>query len=104
MLAMAGRSVLPLALLTALIAPTEALEVASNSPCLDKCNSDAAGTTEADIVCLDSAFTDTSNGSHFQSCVECELGSTAVDPSTGTSDMLWGLCTTLDCLPAQSWS
>src|SRR5271155_1335164 len=69
------------------------LHVTPNSPCLSQCSTDPDDTTPADIVCLDNEFTSTTNGSHFQQCVECELGSSAVDPKTGTTDAIWGLCT-----------
>ena len=72
---------------------TYSLEVTPNSPCKSKCASGASsGTTENDIVCLDSDFTSTATGAQFQQCVECELGSKAADPKTGTTDVMWALC------------
>jgi hypothetical protein len=68
------------------------LEVTPNSPCKSKCTTGNATTTENSIVCIDSDYTSTSTGSQFQQCVECELGSKAADPITGTTDVMWGLC------------
>ena len=68
------------------------LQVTPNSPCKSQCATGDSITTENDIVCLDSDFSSTGTGSQFQQCVECELGSTAADPKTGTTDVLWGLC------------
>ena len=72
------------------------LQVTPNSPCKSKCATGNAQTTEKSIVCLDSDFS-TGTGSQFQQCVECELGSTAADPKTGTTDVMWGLCKS--CMP-----
>lgn len=68
------------------------LEVTPHSPCKSKCASGNAATTENSIVCLDSDYNSTSSGVQFQQCVECELGSKAADPITGTTDVMWGLC------------
>lgn len=68
------------------------LQVTPNSPCQSKCNAGGAATTESSIVCLDSDYSSTSSGAHFQECVECELGSSAANPTTGTTDIMWALC------------
>jgi hypothetical protein len=68
------------------------LEVTPNSPCHSKCDPGNAVTTESSIVCLDSDYSSTGNGSLFQQCVECELGSKAANPTTGATDVMWGLC------------
>src|SRR5947209_3421740 len=68
------------------------LEVTPHSPCKSKCASGSATTTENSIVCVDSDYNSTAPGSQFQQCVECELGSKAADPITGTTDVMWGLC------------
>lgn len=68
------------------------LEVTPNSPCKSKCATGTAGTAENNIVCLDSDYNSTSSGAQFQECVECELGSKAADPVTGTTDVMWALC------------
>lgn len=71
---------------------SHALLVNSNSPCQSLCNAGGAATTADSVVCLDSDYSSTDSGSHFQQCVECELASNAANPSTGTTDVMWGLC------------
>jgi hypothetical protein len=68
------------------------LEVTPNSPCRSKCNTGGGATTESSIVCLDSDYSSTGSGAHFQQCVECELSSSAANPTTGTTDVMWALC------------
>jgi len=74
-----------------LAATGRSLQVVPNSPCESVCNPAQFGTTQDDIVCLDSDYTATTNGSRFERCVSCELTSSAIDPKTGTSDPLWAL-------------
>lgn len=71
---------------------SHALQVNPNSPCLTQCDTGGTAMTASSIVCLDADYTSTGTGAHFQQCVECELGSTAANPTTGTTDVLWGLC------------
>lgn len=86
-----------LSLLLVSLSHIHGLEVTPNSPCKSKCATGTAGTTENSIVCLDSDYTSTSSGSQFQQCVECELGSKAADPTTGTTDVMWALCKSMAC-------
>lgn len=68
------------------------LRTTPGSPCTDTCTQRSTNTTGADIVCLDRQFSDTSAGSNFQQCVECQLRSSFTDSATGQSDVEWGLC------------
>ncbi|EAU34428.1 predicted protein [Aspergillus terreus NIH2624] len=67
------------------------LRTTPGSPCTDTCTQRSTNTTGADIVCLDRQFSDTSAGSNFQQCVECQLRSSFTDSTTGQSDVEWGL-------------
>lgn len=71
---------------------TSSLDVTSASPCQPVCASSVVGTTADDVVCFDNEFKSTTNGTNFHKCVECELGSTAVDSANGATDVNWGLC------------
>jgi len=77
-----------LALSLALIASSNALRVAPNSPCLSVCG-DATLTDGSDIVCDDTDFANTPTGRAFQECISCELNSTAYDTVTGQTDLQW---------------
>ena len=68
------------------------IQVTSSSQCKSVCDTAVVGTIADDIVCLDREFTSTTNGTNFRTCVECELGSTAVDSAIGATDVTWGLC------------
>lgn len=72
-----------------------AIRVTPNSKCASICGPDNSQTTADEVVCYDSDFSGTSNGTKFEQCVECELGSTAVDSPDGMTDVLWGICTYL---------
>ena len=77
------------------------LEVTPNSPCKPKCAAGNAAISENNVVCIDSDFSSSGTGSQFQQCVECELGSNAADPKTGTTDVMWGLCKSF--VPKSAW-
>ncbi len=79
-------------LLLSLSSFSSSIQVTSSSPCQSVCDTATVGTVGDDIVCLDREFTSTTNGSNFRTCVECKLGSTAVDPAIGDTDVTWGLC------------
>ncbi|KAF7597248.1 hypothetical protein BBP40_008090 [Aspergillus hancockii] len=68
-----------------------ALRTAPGSPCASVCNKQSTNTTGSEIACLDSDFTATSKGSHFQQCVDCELRSSYSDSASGETDVDWGL-------------
>src|ERR1700722_7437387 len=92
MMAIPRTALFALSLLLVSVSRIHGLKVTPNSPCKSKCGTGTAATTENSIVCLDSDYTSTSSGEQFQQCVECELGSKAADPITGTTDVMWGLC------------
>src|SRR3954454_1272070 len=91
MMAIPRTALFTLSLLLASTSRIYGLEVTPNSACKSKCATGAA-TTENSIVCVDSDYTSTGSGSQSQQCVECELASRAADPTTGTTDVMWGLC------------
>ncbi|KAB8239671.1 uncharacterized protein BDW43DRAFT_258856 [Aspergillus alliaceus] len=68
-----------------------ALRTAPGSPCAGVCNRQSTNTTGSEIACLDTDFSMTSKGSHFQQCVDCQLRSTYNDDSSGETDVDWGL-------------
>jgi len=92
MMAIPRTALFALSLLLVFASRVHGLEVTPNSPCKSKCATGSAGTAENNIACLDSDYTPTGSGAQFQQCVECELGSKAVDPVTGTTDVMWALC------------
>lgn len=67
------------------------LRTTPGSPCANVCNQVSANTTGSEIVCLDEQFSQTTKGSDFQNCVECQLESTYSDSSSGQADVDWGL-------------
>jgi hypothetical protein len=69
------------------------LKTTPGSPCANVCNKVSSNTTASEIVCLDEQFSQTTKGSDFQNCVECQLESTYGDSSSGQRDVEWGLCT-----------
>ena len=82
-----------LVLLLASLPSITALQANANSPCAAQCGNTLASTKgAADIVCEDSQYTSTSAGVTFQSCTNCQLASTYVDPVTNASDLQWALC------------
>lgn len=84
---------LPPLLILSLCSLSSSLHVVSSSPCRSVCaTSSGVGTRTEDVVCLDSEYASTTNGTGFQDCVVCELESTAVDSSNGATDVGWGLC------------
>lgn len=83
---------LPPLLILSLCSLSSSLHVVSSSPCRSVCaTSSGVGTRTEDVVCLDSEYASTTNGTGFQDCVVCELESTAVDSSNGATDVGWGL-------------
>lgn len=81
---------------SSLIPVATSLQTVSGSNCSSVCTSGGASDTlPNDVVCNDSEFTSTTNGTRFRECVECELQSSAVDTSadsmTGDTDVNWGL-------------
>ncbi|GFF29014.1 mediator of RNA polymerase II transcription subunit 8 [Aspergillus udagawae] len=67
------------------------LKTTPGSPCANVCNKVSSNTTASEIVCLDEQFSQTTKGSDFQNCVECQLESTYGDSSSGQRDVEWGL-------------
>lgn len=84
-----------LAIATTLVSFATPLHVVSNSNCSSVCTEGGSSNTlVADVVCNDADFTSTTNGTRFRDCVECELGSTAVESSgsdLGDSDVDWAI-------------
>ncbi|KAE8324938.1 hypothetical protein BDV24DRAFT_20596 [Aspergillus arachidicola] len=80
-----------LILLCQLVPLAVALRTAPGSPCANVCNKQSTNTTGSEITCLDTDFTSTSKGSQFKQCVDCQLRSTYSDPSSGETDVDWGL-------------
>ncbi|BAE59233.1 unnamed protein product [Aspergillus oryzae RIB40] len=85
-----------LIILCQLVPLAVALRTAPGSPCANVCNKQSTNTTGSEITCLDTDFTSTSKGSQFKQCVDCQLRSTYSDPSSGETDVDWGL---LNCQP-----
>ncbi|GMF72332.1 unnamed protein product [Aspergillus oryzae] len=81
-----------LIILCQLVPLAVALRTAPGSPCANVCNKQSTNTTGSEITCLDTDFTSTSKGSQFKQCVDCQLRSTYSDPSSGETDVDWGLC------------
>ena len=52
------------------VSQTLALTALQGSPCFDTCNGNSA-TSSADIVCVDSDFTNTTKGETLTSCLTC---------------------------------
>ena len=76
-------------LLTALLRFTAALQSVPGSPCEPVCAN--AGQLQDDVVCLDADYRNLENGRAFQTCVSCQLNSTAVDTDTNATDVEYGL-------------
>ena len=79
------------------IYPSWTLEVVPSSSCSSSClddpqNSSSPGTSGFDIVCRDSEYNGTTNGTRFQNCINCQLNSAAVDKATGQTNLGWALC------------
>lgn len=73
------------------------LEVVPSSSCSSIClddpqKSSSPGTFGYDIECKDSLYNTTTNGTRFQSCINCQLSSAAVDKATGQTNLGWALC------------
>lgn len=81
--------------LNLLALPTSnALRTAPGSVCSSLCtDSDASSSTtgSSEIVCHDSAYNTTSQGTRFQSCINCQLQHNHVDQATGQSDLAWAI-------------
>ncbi|GIJ82243.1 hypothetical protein Asppvi_000749 [Aspergillus pseudoviridinutans] len=67
------------------------LKTTPGSPCANVCNKVSSNTTASEIVCLDQQFSQTTKGSDFQNCVDCQLQSTYSNSSSGETDVGWGL-------------
>lgn len=70
--------------------PAVAILVVPDSPCDQNCGNVLGSTTPADIVCGDMAYSTTAAGTVFETCIQCELGSTYTDD--GQTDQQWMLC------------
>lgn len=64
-----------------------ALLVAPNSPCSASCGNVLTSTSGAEITCLDQDYASTTYGATFETCVNCEIASTYVDPQSGMTDL-----------------
>lgn len=92
-------SYLVLLILSQLSIPAAGLQVTPNSACAELCMDDpttdisdpnSSSTNGSDIVCTDSAYTSTSVGQKFNSCISCLQNSTA--NATSENDQEWFLC------------
>lgn len=88
--------------LSQILKPIAGLQVTPNSACAQLCidnptadvsDPNSSTTNGTDIVCTDEAYTSTSAGQKFNSCVSCLQNSTA--NSTTESDQEWFLCESL---------
>ncbi|KAJ5096028.1 hypothetical protein NUU61_005384 [Penicillium alfredii] len=77
-------------LLSRFFPAVDALRTAEGSPCADVCHKSSSNTTSSEIACLDASYNAT-KGRTFEKCVDCQLRSTYDNPSTGESDVNWGL-------------
>lgn len=68
---------------------TTAIQSVPGSPCESVCRD--AGSIEDDVVCLDANYQSLGAGRAFQTCVACQLNSTAVDTANNQTDVEWGL-------------
>jgi hypothetical protein len=80
-----------LAILTS-IPISSAFQTVPGSDCADRC---ADGNIDEDAVCLDAQYRTSEGGRRVESCTSCLLNSTAVDTASNTTDVEWGLCTTI---------
>ena len=64
-----------------------ALLVAPNSPCAPQCGNVLTTTSGAEISCNDGDYASSTYGPAFQSCLNCELASTYVDPQSNMTDL-----------------
>jgi hypothetical protein len=74
-------------LLLLLPAFSHALLVAPNSPCADQCGNVLTDTSGAEISCNDGDYGSSTYGAAFVSCLNCELGSTYIDPESKMTDL-----------------
>jgi hypothetical protein len=68
-----------------------AIRTVPSSQCAAICG-DTSVTKGSDIVCSDSDYANTNAGKVFASCITCQMNSTAVDLTTGDTDLKWMLC------------
>lgn len=64
-----------------------ALLVAPNSPCAPQCGNVLTTTSGAEISCNDGDYASSTYGPAFESCLNCELASTYVDPQSNMTDL-----------------
>ncbi|OAP62231.1 hypothetical protein AYL99_04434 [Fonsecaea erecta] len=76
-------------LLAVLLRLTSALQSVAGSPCQSVCAN--AGSLEQDVLCLDADYQALPSGRAFQTCVACQLNSTAVDTANNETDVAWAL-------------
>jgi hypothetical protein len=70
------------------------LRTAPGSVCSSLCTDSTASTSttsSSEIVCQDSDYNSTSQGTSFQSCISCQLAHNHVDQATGESDLAWAI-------------
>lgn len=79
-------SLFPSLALLLLPALSRALLVAPNSPCASSCGNQLTTTSIAEITCFDQDYASNTYGAAFQSCINCEVASTYVDPVSNMSD------------------
>lgn len=61
--------------------------MANNSPCGPQCGNILDRTSHDEITCTDQAYGATTYGSTFETCINCELGSSYIDPDTNKTDI-----------------
>lgn len=86
-----------LLLVSLFIQLSSTLAVLPSSSCTSTCLADprassVPATHGSDVVCRDSQYNSTSNGTKFRDCIDCQVNSAAVDRATGQTDLGWALC------------
>jgi len=75
-----------LVLITSFISSSNALYALEKSPCATQCGNVLGSTSGSELVCFDSGYGST-YGTVFSGCLNCQLGSTFVDPTTQQTDL-----------------
>ena len=72
----------------------QALEVTSTSPCAQVCDGPSL-TFNQNLTCIDNDYSATTPGMVMKACLQCEIGSAAVDEQKAApqnNDVYWFLC------------
>lgn len=88
-------------LLLTFSSPSIALRAVPSGHCAAVCG-DVTTTKGTDIVCVDQDYGNTPKGLAFEACISCQMNSTAVDTTTGETDLQWMLCKSHPMISTQS--